>query len=352
MAGESGLTEPSAVTAELERAFERACGALGRATRWLTIGGRRVEVRLAGSRLETTLRALGHLETGAAAPAFTLCVADTETSGVEPRLALQQKSAARERIGAPRSISLPSSRALYHYDPERRLGFCWYARATLEPWERAAPFRPLLAWWAADLGAQLAHAAVVGNGHSVIVFAGPGGSGKSTLTLGCLRRGLRTLGDDYVWLEPGRPWSAHSLYCSVRLVRGDWHADCGGFYPDPGDATDDKLAAFLPAVLGAHPPAAPIRAVAALRIADRSRPRVRRASPVQVLAALAPSSLLQLPGSGPSGLAQLARLVRETPALLFEAGADHAANAEAVAALVDDLSRPERPSALDPGAPP
>lgn len=331
--------EQEAACIELERSFERATNARGRVTRNIEIGGRLVELRLAGAELcEPLTRAFSHVVAGEGAPALTICVAESASTGVSPRLASRP---GRPSGGALRCIYEPDSRVVHCFQPERRLAFYWvHARETLKAWDLAAPFRQLLAWWAETLGAQLAHGAVVGSGSAGVLLAGPSGSGKSTLTLACLRRGLCTLGDDYVWIEPGSPYQAHSLYCTLKLH--------GGLLPTkPGDvagAPDDpgaKTTVFLTDLPGAQlARALPLRAVAALRIAARPLPFVRRASAMEVLSALAPSSLLQLPGSGAGSLGRLASLVRETPTFVLELGNNHSANTEAVTGLLGQLRGP------------
>jgi hypothetical protein len=337
--------QTEAIRAELERSFQRATSARGLMTQNVVVGGRLVALRFAGAELQGPLtRALAHLAAGTGSPALTICVADSASTGVAPRV--------ESRLGSPGSgalhcVCLPDSGAVYYLDATSRVAFFWLpARESLKTWDLAAPFRLLFAWWAQTLGAQLAHGAVVGAGSGSLLFAGPGGAGKSTLTLACLRHGLCTLGDDYVWIEPGSPYRAHSLYCSVKAFAGPLLAELG----DPV-STDEKTTVFLAGRPGAQlARSLPLHGVAALRIAARPFPVVRRTTPMQVLAALGPSSLLQLPGSGADGLARLARLVRETRNFALDVGSDHTANAEVVAQLLEQV-RGSTPAERLHGAP-
>jgi hypothetical protein len=308
----------------------------------VTIAGRLVELKFAGPDLAALLmRAISHLECAGGEPALTICVADAESSGVCP--CFEYRPLGTPRVDDALSVRVPDSRVTYHFEPRLHLGFCWFDRARPESWDLASPFRQLFSWWAECLGAQLAHAAVVGNGHTGVMLAGPGGSGKSTLTLACLRRGLQTLGDDYVWMEPERAWVGHSLYCTVKLTLDDWRDHSEGLRSKADQVAHEKVTAFIPDSFAKGVTSSlAVRAVATLRIVDDRAPRIRDARAMQVLTALAPSSLLQLRGSGPSGLVRLARLVHESRTLLFEAGSDYEANADAIAELVGDLSRAER----------
>lgn len=326
--------EREAACSELERSFARATSERGLSTRSIEIGGRVVELRFAGTELcEPLTRAFSHVTASAGAPALTICVADTASTGVAPRIEARPR---RVAAGALRCIFEPDSRVVHCFQPERKVAFFWaQAKDALKPWELAAPFRLLLGWWAETLGAQLAHGAVVGCESGGILLAGPSGSGKSTLTLACLRRGLCTLGDDYVWVEPANPHRAHSLYCTLKVSPREL-----GEPAESMEKTTLFLDAGREAELVSH--VFPLRAAAALRIAGHSHPLVRRASAMEVLAALAPSSLLQLPGSGSGGLARLASLVRAMPTFVCEAGSDHARNAEAIAGLLVELASPSR----------
>ena len=70
---------------------------------------------------------------------------------------------------------------------------------------------------------------------------------------------------------------------------------------------------------------APIATVIAPVVRGVGATRVTRISPAQALAALAPSSILQIPGAGESALAQMAGIVRTVPCWQLELGADRAA---------------------------
>lgn len=340
---------------ELERAFERATAVTGALTRRIQIADRCVELCFAGPVLHSQLTpAFAHLPIGHGAPALTLCVADAKSTGITPELQADAESAdqGRRRVAeelAPRCIYVPETGALYAMDGSTRRGFFWAkSESALLPSDIAAPLRLLLAWWAAALGAQLAHGAVVGLPDVGILLTGRGGSGKSTSALSCMQRGLHTLGDDYVWIELGTSPIAFSLYSTAKIDRTALETHFSSLKVHAGALDCNKAILFL-----AHAPAVrfvsrlPLCAVAAQRISGRASPRIRTASPIEVLTALAPASLFQLPGSAPSALARLARLVRDVRSLVFDAGTDYIANAAAIAEL---LSRCPDPPMAEPHA--
>ena len=105
------------------------------------------------------------------------------------------------------------------WDPVRMLG----TRLQRAPgpafvWEETAPAANFLGWIAETRGAGMYHAATVGHGDRGILLVGDGGSGKSGATLGALRAGLSTCGDDYVLLsaDAADGVSARPAYRSMK----------------------------------------------------------------------------------------------------------------------------------------
>lgn len=330
----------------LERAYERAAQATGEVVYPLQVAGRRVDLRFAGTALVSSVTpAFAHLRAVSGVAEHTFFVADVESTHVSPledRLAAAPfpAPAANQPRSDTRCAYIPTSETLHALDPNGRRGFFWPQSARVfKPWDTAAPLRLLLSWWAESLGAQLAHGAVVGFGDDGILLAGRGGSGKSTAALACVEQGLTTLGDDYVWIEPGHPARAFSLYCTVKVDRRSLRVHFPGLAAYARGNEGEKATLFLadaPKVRWA--PSLAVCAIAALRIGNGAKPTVRRASLVEVLMALAPSSLLQLPGLTPTGLERLSGVVRRSRAVTFEAGSDYRANADALARLLDELS--------------
>ncbi len=184
-------------------------------------------------------------------------------------------------------------------------------------WERAAPFRRILHWWAADRGLRLVHAAAVGGASGGALLVGRSGSGKSTTALACLDAGLGFAGDDYCLIEPGEPPQVHGLYLSAKadakaalLLRGLRAA-----LTDSPLQTEGKSVVFAD---GVRPEAVrtgfPLHGIIVPRLAGGSTGRLTPLSPAAALLALAPSTLLQMPGQRADGLARLAAIVRHLPA--------------------------------------
>jgi|GEM_PF-2962669 len=90
-------------------------------------------------------------------------------------------------------------RHLEFYDPKRRIGLRVLPAPESSPvWENSAPLANFVAWMNAAADGIMVHAATLANEVAGALICGPGGRGKSLLTLAGLAAGLETVGDDYV----------------------------------------------------------------------------------------------------------------------------------------------------------
>jgi len=219
-----------------------------------------------------------------------------------------------------------AERALCMADLDRDLAvFCMADARTVPYYERGSPLRPILHWMMGAHGRQLVHAAAIGTPTGGVLLAGKGGSGKSTSALACIGTGLRYAGDDYVLLGPGTPPVVYSLYNTAKL-----HGDQVERFPHLRALVDNAaqlaaekalifLARHIPECLL---PAFPIRALLLPRITGRRETRLMSASAAAALAALAPTTVFQLPGEGRRTFETLAALVRAVPSHWLDVGTD------------------------------
>jgi hypothetical protein len=332
-----------AVLGEMESAFELAKERAGSARFGFCVAGRPVHVEFAGAALVSGLtRALRHLEAPCHEPSFEIRVWESQTTGAVPSLPRQPSTG----LGLQRVVASPGevrrfyaelSRALYCLDAKRRLGFACFESTRLPSWDVGAPLRPLWAWWAESEGAQLAHGAVVGSEEQAVLLAGKGGSGKSTTALACFRAGLALAGDDYVIIDSRAPHLAHSLYSTVKVQELELERrfpELARHAISEPRGADKRVLSLCDAGPGHILGRARIRAVAAHGISTSGTPSLTRASAVRVLAALAPSSLLQLPGPETRGLERLSRTVRGAKTFVLEAGKNERDNVELVQAIL------------------
>lgn len=207
---------------------------------------------------------------------------------------------------------------LFAYDRRRR--HAWARFDSLEglaTWERAAPFRRLLHWWAADQSLQLVHAAAVGKATGGLLLVGRSGSGKSTTALACLEAGLGYAGDDYCLVASGDPSWVHGLYSSAKA-----DARAASLLPGLSEAlagspltVGNKMVLFAddfrPDGLSRG---FPLRGIVVPRLTRQASSHLSPLPPAAALRAMAPSTLLQMPGQRAEGLGRLAAVVRDVPA--------------------------------------
>jgi hypothetical protein len=155
-----------------------------------------------------------------------------------------------------------------------------------------------------------------------VLLVGAGGSGKSTCALSCLASDLLYAGDDYVAVELQPEPRVLSLFCSGK-VEPD-HAALLPHLPSPSFAGDGALEEKSVFYVAERFPQRmcrgfSLRAIVAPRV-QGPEPRVHPRGPAQVLAALAPSTLLQLVPARQEALSAMAGLLGDIPAFGLDVG--------------------------------
>jgi hypothetical protein len=340
------------LVAELDRVSDEAARSIGGwEDVWLDVGGEPILVRFAGAAMsERLLPALRHLRIEPAArPMLTVRVWDSVSTGTDPPRPAWGKDAYREHgvidgffgdgfyTVYPRGVG-----ALNVVDVRSGRGFFWIADATrvLLP-EQGAPLRLLLNLWLANREVQLVHGAAIGREDGCVLLIGPSGAGKTSTALSCLDSGLRHLGEDYCLIRQGEPPEIFSIYSSAKVEPATLER-----MPNlqPLVASMPVLDQDEKALLDLHatrPEAmmrsAQLKAIAVPRIVSRPETRVVPGSAAGALAAVAPSTLLQLPGNGPHLMRMLSATVRSVPCFELEVGSDPMRIPPAVESLLDRL---------------
>ena len=336
-----------------EDAFAAATAAAGVIERDYDVAGHRVRLRLAGSALDGKLTpALAHLVAGedGRRPALTVSAWDGRSTGTgAPPVPCRPTGAAvaarRDADGARRlrGAYQDVEAALSLLDDAGGKAWYWAADAGLvHYYDTSAPFRILLHWWMSRRGRQLVHAAAVGDADGGALVVGRSGSGKSTTALACLLAGLAYAGDDYVLVGTDPEPTVYSLYCSGKL-----EPDHVARFPElaPSITNADRLATEKAVVFASDRfadrlrPSLPLRAVVLPEVVgDRPGTTVARAPRAAALAALAPSTILQLPGAGEAALRTAGDVVRAVPAFSLRIGSDVAGIGPAVRDLLSEVS--------------
>jgi len=324
-------------------AFEAAGRARGLVSAHFDLGGTVLRVMFAGRDLADALcPALQHLAC-APAPAHVRVLAfESALSGVDLPGGLDRAGLRRGGAGKPARVAgfvglAEEPGLLSLYWPDAGTGVAWAESAeSLSQNERAAPFRPFFRWAMPARGLYLVHAAAVCSEEGAVLIVGPSGHGKSTSALACAAAGLGYIGDDYCLLgfEADVP-VVHSLYSSGKVhAHNIQRLGAAGALLSAPLREGEKAMGFLNASGGVRVVRkAPVRAVLIPRTKGNPRAAIAPATPAAALRALAPSSLMQVPGPADGTLAALARLVRDVPAAFIDLPDD----AGQIPAAIDEL---------------
>jgi hypothetical protein len=176
------------------------------------------------------------------------------------------------------------------------------------PADAATAVRGLLAWWSPSRAWAVVHAAAVAGAGGAALLVGGSGSGKSTSAVAAARHGLAFLGDDTVLVDLDR-LEVLSLCCQANLLvdEHDEAAAADGTIRE-GKRFVDVRTAGIEVIARA-----PLRALVRPRRDPDAAPGLRALPRGEILAALAPSSLLSIPGVEADGFGSIAALVRRLP---------------------------------------
>lgn len=300
-------------------------------SRHVTLAGHEVTLQSAGRNLADTLtRAFTdvRLEPAGRHGELTIKCWDTESTNVEPPPPpcedLLRRGYYSVDVNRLRLTFSAVSGVLQAYLSEKQIAYAWFRSTSALPgWEVAAPLRTVISWCAESWGAVLAHAAVVGREDGGILLAGASGAGKSTTALACAAAGQAFLGDDCALVTiQGRP-VAHTVYRTAKLDRAFLSSKLASLLSLETDLRHDRSKAILefPRNRGVSLHRCPVVAVVTQGRTRSNATQLTTVSPARALASLAPSTLLQSPGTGQRSLDLLTELVRSVPCYELQAGA-------------------------------
>lgn len=336
---------------ELFELAERATGAVERS---YSIGGYLIRLRFAGEALLSLTRALEHLAVEhAATPDLTICLWDSESTGqrMDPPPWHEDDFLARGVIQGFNTDRIYTafqhgSGAVNILDTKRNLAVYWVPDPGVPYWEKGSPLRTILHWWLLNHERQLVHGAAVGNSTGGVLIAGKGGSGKSTTALTCLESDLLYVGDDYtlLGLDPGPV--VFSLYNSAKL-NSDHVQRFPALLPqidNPELLHEEKALLFV----NEHYPSKvatrmPVRAILVPRVTGLPKTQLKKTSRAMGLAALAPSTIFQLPRAGDEAFKFLAIFARQLPCFSLELGTDLSSIPPVIGGLLEEIRSAEVP---------
>lgn len=314
-------------------AFQTAVSRTQPVTYTVQVAGYRVRLCFAGSTLPPLLTpALAHLAIpDVARPDLTICLWESETTGVQPpvygwtpdQMGLRGEihRYSNERILTAVQTDVAAVSVL---DRERSLGIFWIDSAeSLQVYERAAPLKVLLHWWLRERGLPMIHAGAVGTPAGAVLLLGKTGVGKSTTTLACLEAGLDFISDDRCLLQLGALPSVHAIYDSAKL-----HPEQMERFPNllagvcnrPGLDKEKALVHVHEIAPRQMAHCLPVRALLLARVAGRSETTLSTVSRMEVLREFATSTLVYQPGAAGDEVRSMAELMRRVPCYQINLG--------------------------------
>lgn len=336
----------------IDRFRQAAAGCGGPIIRRFRIGGKGVELHFASEPLlELLTPPLSHLAvTDSDDRPFVVRLWDTASTGVKPPApvwTLDQygprgdlRCGLRHQLHASYSVD---AGMLSLFDAGTGHAVCWVRDPERIPaWDLAAPLRPIFAWWASATKGQLTHGAAVGDRGFAVLLTAMGGSGKSTTALACLDSGLSYLGDDYVMLRSGEPPMVCSLYNTAKLAPDHLRQTLphlGGLVLPETSTIQDKVTIQIK---DSHPSQLvsmlPLCAVLITEVASNGRTVLGPASRSEVLRAMAPTTIFQLPGAGAVEFGRMAEIIRQVSCHRLLVGTDIGASVAAIRSVIDSCA--------------
>jgi hypothetical protein len=342
----------AATVTPLAPAFERALAArpdeVRQARVW--IGGRVVEVRVAGVELfESLTRALVPA-TGDDAPDLAIDLWDAEATGVAvpdgPPLYGE-----RQDLAGGALVRSPDRRWLAHHHPDfdvcvdrvggRLVGGVRHRRESIG-WHPARPLQQVFIPWLAGLELAVVHAAMVVSDGAGALVAGPSGHGKSTTAAASISAGLGVLGDDTVSVEAtGEGWIGHCLHATVKTRTDSALADpalVAAAVPLAGRWRGESVLFLNDARPEAVVASARVAAILLPRLSDLPTSEIEPVSAGRALSALTGEALSLEPGQVAAGFERVSALAEGVPAFRLHVGRDPATIPAAIRRLLEGLS--------------
>jgi hypothetical protein len=197
--------------------------------------------------------------------------------------------------------------AVYHQGGEE--AYVWLKSLdNVAAWGPETPLHVPLGWIAEQWGYALAHASAFGKDGKVALIVGPPGVGKSTLAVRAAIRGFEYYGDDRVLVEEWG-YQVHAVFSSAKCFLKDITPEHAKF--DTGLVVRDKAILEIPVC---HKAGAIMAVVVPTKRPDHHPVGhgtvLWNSSRARALRALAPSSMLQLPGLGRRSLDAFSKVVQ------------------------------------------
>ena len=335
---------------DLYRQAAQAAG--GPLTYYYAIAGKNVCLSFAGPALVDYITpALSHLAVAPSdLPGLTIYLWDSDSTNIRMRPPPWERDAfsyhgeiSEYNTGTIYTLFQQGEDTLNLLDTDRNIGIFWRRDAKTIPYYTVgAPLRSMFHWWMNKHGRQLLHAASVGTAHGAALIVGKGGSGKSTTAVACLDSDMIYIGDDYVLTAPEPAPYVFSLYNTAKLD-GDHARRFAGLetiIANKNRLNTEKAIAFIhqfyPRRIRAF---LPLNAIIVPRVIKGKKTEYFRISKAEAIAALAPSTLFQLPRDREHSFQMMTSLVKQLPCYRLDLGGDISGIPAAVGAVLFDAGK-------------
>jgi len=313
-----------------------------------TVAGCSVRLLFAGPAMIPFITpSLNHLASRqVSTPLLTVCLFDSVSTGVELptppwsskdyifRGAIRGYGEGKIAVGF-----FPWSGILSMLDTSRNLAIHWIQDARCCPLhETGSPLLMILHLWMETQQRQLIHAGAVGTSNGGVLFAGKGGTGKSTSAFACLNSALSYLSDDYCLISSEPCPYGYSLYNSGKLDRVSASRFPHLPFEKARSPATEKAVFFLDELFPSRLVREfPIRAILLPEVTKNHHTSIEPVSQMAALRAVAPSTIFQIPGTGDQLLKDITAFVRKLPCYRLSLGSDIAQIPDAILNLLGTL---------------
>jgi hypothetical protein len=198
----------------------------------------------------------------------------------------------------------------------------------------------MLFWWLQSRGYLQLHGSAVGTAEGGVLMVGKSGSGKSVSSLSVLGSKLFFAADDYCAVPVGGPPRVVSIYSAGKLVPEDGRKLLPHLLPlasNPGRLASEKAVIFAHQHFPAQTTAGfPLKAILVPRVRTTQREsRVVEIPRTDALAALAPSTIVQMRTAKQEALGVITKLVGQVPSYGLDVGTDTSSIPDTIADFLD-----------------
>ena len=227
------------------------------------------------------------------------------------------------------AMSSDDSNGLWHiFDLVKQSGLYWVRSVDgLPGWEYGSPLRHFIHWASLSHNCCMLHGAGIGRDGRGVLLAGPGGSGKSTMTAAAISSGWQVTGDDFVLTAEQEKFGtvSHPIFDIMKLtgMAEEKFAHHVSKAINPNRNTDEK--ALIPVSLCAGDNFVrqlPVQAILSMRLSHADKSEIVPLSKIATVGALAPSTMNILRTGMKETFRDCGALARRLPCFEFRVGKD------------------------------